>query len=260
MAFGDSRGSSMSIEDVSKQGEWLFTGIRRALVAAGVVYVALLLVYVWRFGSEGLSSDQGHWGAFGDFIGGTLNPFFGLLSVVLLALTLREQRRILIETKRQALFEEYQRVIAATSKGLDDVLDSSFEWPHPLSSPHKAANDIRGLCDVLIGFAHGPNPIPRQYVDFFDNHPMLQRTALRTHRLVNLLVDFQLQGGAPKVAHLYSTAYASPIIVVAALWPDQLARAAFSEIGLREELVRVDALRGKFQAQDAHATPTSTPK
>lgn len=67
-----------------------------ALGIAGGLVLLLLAgtygAYFLRFG--GLpSGDQGHWGQFGDFVGGTLNSLMGLLTVLALVFTVVLQTR-----------------------------------------------------------------------------------------------------------------------------------------------------------------------
>lgn len=51
----------------------------------------LLSLFFLNFRKFDISVDPSEWGQFGDFIGGVLNPIFGLISVVLVAATLRSQ-------------------------------------------------------------------------------------------------------------------------------------------------------------------------
>ncbi|NMY91217.1 putative phage abortive infection protein [Pseudomonas oryzihabitans] len=49
--------------------------------------VTILILYFYKF-HYGLSNETGTWGEFGDFIGGTLNPFFSALSLLAILWTL----------------------------------------------------------------------------------------------------------------------------------------------------------------------------
>jgi len=51
----------------------------------------LLFAFALNFRKTDISSSVAEWGQFGDYIGGLLNPIFGLISVVLVAATLRSQ-------------------------------------------------------------------------------------------------------------------------------------------------------------------------
>lgn len=60
-----------------------------------------LLLYFSKFNGS-LSEKQGTWGQFGDFIGGTLNPTFSFITVVILIATLRTQKSELSEARKIA--------------------------------------------------------------------------------------------------------------------------------------------------------------
>lgn len=70
------------------------------LLASGV-----LGFYFFQF-QDGLSRNQEHWGQFGDFVGGLLNPTFGFLALLTLVATLRMQvkefRASVTELKKSA--------------------------------------------------------------------------------------------------------------------------------------------------------------
>ena len=58
----------------------------------GATAIAFLLaIFVINFRKEDISSQVAEWGQFGDYMGGLLNPLFGLISLVLVAATLRNQ-------------------------------------------------------------------------------------------------------------------------------------------------------------------------
>lgn len=62
------------------------------------ILAILLLAYKLMFNGW-FSSDQSDWGAFGDFIGGVLNPILSVLTLFVLALAYVMQREELKETK-----------------------------------------------------------------------------------------------------------------------------------------------------------------
>lgn len=73
-----------------------------AILAAVIYTVLVITTYVLNF-SGGLSNEHSDWGVFGDYIGGLLNPFFGLLSLILLTQTIRiqiQQSRIQADTAK----------------------------------------------------------------------------------------------------------------------------------------------------------------
>lgn len=66
--------------------------------------------YVKAFGSEA-SKTQEIWGQFGDFVGGIVNPVVGLVTIVLLILTLQSQRKELQEQRSQAAVQGFEQTL-----------------------------------------------------------------------------------------------------------------------------------------------------
>jgi hypothetical protein len=52
-------------------------------VVALAACITVVAFYVGKFHGE-LSADQSTWGQFGDYVGGTLNPFLSFLSLIAL--------------------------------------------------------------------------------------------------------------------------------------------------------------------------------
>ncbi|WP_286265953.1 hypothetical protein [Thalassotalea atypica] len=70
--------------------------IRYVLIVISIV----LGLYIFQFGQYGLSSEQDVWGAFGDYIGGILNPIIASLALIYLIKTYATQKEELTETKK----------------------------------------------------------------------------------------------------------------------------------------------------------------
>jgi hypothetical protein len=66
------------------------------LVAFGIIgamgYLGFLVIYFFQFHGS-LSSSADDWGLFGDFIGGTTNPFLSFLSFIAILITVAIQDR-----------------------------------------------------------------------------------------------------------------------------------------------------------------------
>ncbi|WP_176947603.1 MULTISPECIES: putative phage abortive infection protein [unclassified Variovorax] len=92
-------------------------------IVAFVVLAALfvLLLYFNVFHRYKLSVDPGDWGAFGDYVGGIINPIVGIATVTLIFLTLILQKKEL-----QASLEEIRR--AHKSAVLQGFEQSLFSW------------------------------------------------------------------------------------------------------------------------------------
>ncbi|HVR53055.1 MAG TPA: hypothetical protein VMS38_25250 [Pseudorhodoferax sp.] len=65
----------------------LFKWLSWIVAAASAYFLAVLSIYFLFFGFHGLSSSQEHWGQFGDFLGGAVNPLMSFLALVAIILT-----------------------------------------------------------------------------------------------------------------------------------------------------------------------------
>jgi hypothetical protein len=68
-------------------------------IAFALLFI-VLSIYFFNFHAN-FSTDKGDWGAFGDFLGGTLNPLFALLSLFAILYTIKIQTQELQATKEE---------------------------------------------------------------------------------------------------------------------------------------------------------------
>lgn len=54
------------------------------ITIAALIFVATSALYIYQFGKNGLSLDQFHWGSFGDYFGGLINPILAFGNLLLL--------------------------------------------------------------------------------------------------------------------------------------------------------------------------------
>lgn len=71
------------------------------LLGIALILLAITLLSYFLHFSGDLSDDQGKWGTFGDFIGGTLNPLFSLLSLFAIIYTIKIQTEELELTRAE---------------------------------------------------------------------------------------------------------------------------------------------------------------
>lgn len=101
--------------------------LRKRIVAI-LIFAPLFLVfgsYLLFFGilnNLPFSQNPEQWGQFGDFIGGTLNPFYALLAFLGVLITIYLQSEQLKEARRLASMEEMQRLISSISIEIDSLL------------------------------------------------------------------------------------------------------------------------------------------
>jgi len=82
-----------TIEETTDDGSKLLTsGYAIALVVA-ICAVVIVGAFTFRFHSFNWSSDSQHWGQFGDYVGGLVNPLVGIATVLLVLINIRIQQR-----------------------------------------------------------------------------------------------------------------------------------------------------------------------
>ncbi len=100
-------------------------GHRLLFIITLLLTTSVFLAYFSNF-HGGISKANGDWGTFGDFIGGTLNPIFGFISVVLLFYAVTLQRKELKETK-EALQSQSESAKTTTEIQLINAIHSHLE-------------------------------------------------------------------------------------------------------------------------------------
>jgi len=68
---------------------------------ASLIMLGFFTLYLTKF-NDGLSTKQETWGQFGDFMGGSLNPMLGFITILILLATMNIQRRELQEQRTVA--------------------------------------------------------------------------------------------------------------------------------------------------------------
>ncbi|WP_070281740.1 putative phage abortive infection protein [Janthinobacterium sp. MP5059B] len=85
----------------------------------GTAAIAVLLGFFFlSFRRSDISSTVAEWGQFGDYMGGLLNPLFGLISVVLIAATLRSQTQA---AKLQAFEHQFFTLLSMHASVLQSI-------------------------------------------------------------------------------------------------------------------------------------------
>lgn len=117
--------------------EWLLLFI--SIIAAAIT--AAVYFYWFRDAPHGGPSE---WSDFGDYFSGLLNPIIGIITVILVVLTLRTTRREAADTRRQMDMQiehlKRQAVLNDMQKRLDGVL---AEWNRMLDQ--RAPRDFQSI-------------------------------------------------------------------------------------------------------------------
>ncbi|ACN17504.1 conserved hypothetical protein [Desulforapulum autotrophicum HRM2] len=105
--------------------------MKKTLIVLGIIlavsivaYLVVIFSYVVNFGAT-WSCEQGDWGTFGDFVGGTLNPLFSFMALIAILITIvlqsKELEQTRIELARTAEANEKQSIYLASQQQRDDI-------------------------------------------------------------------------------------------------------------------------------------------
>ena len=97
---------------------------------AGVLVLAIGF-YVSQF-HGGLSTEQGTWGEFGDFVGGAVNPIIGFFTIWLLAVSLRQNHKALSQARAELeltriAIDDAKKIQATTEMALKQQISIAEE-------------------------------------------------------------------------------------------------------------------------------------
>jgi Putative phage abortive infection protein len=84
-----------------------------------IAMCALIVAFAINFRKGDISTSLEEWGQFGDYFGGVLNPFFGLISVALVAATLKSQTRSAAKQKFEGQFFALLDLHASVLESID---------------------------------------------------------------------------------------------------------------------------------------------
>ncbi|MFY3196785.1 putative phage abortive infection protein [Achromobacter xylosoxidans] len=116
------------------------------------VAITAMGVFVYKFHGRSLSSETGDWGTFGDFLGGIVNPVAGLVTIVLLVLTLRSQQDELEEQRSQIARQAFEQTFFTWLSSYTDAVASLELGPekfltgvHALAKMIETENVVNGI-------------------------------------------------------------------------------------------------------------------
>ncbi len=95
------------------------------VVSVIVVFaIFVLAAYIIVFHREPISGDPALWGQLGDYLGGTLNPFFGLLTTIFAFFAYRNTQEQLTIQKQESKNNKYTDLVKQFDIDLDKIIQS----------------------------------------------------------------------------------------------------------------------------------------
>ncbi|WP_444919993.1 putative phage abortive infection protein [Microbulbifer sp. CnH-101-G] len=93
------RDSNIQVETSENSGK-IIVGFAILVAMSFVFALVIFSIYLWHF-DAGFSNEHGNWGAFGDYVGGILNPVFAFLALLALLSTIYIQSKEMKKSARE---------------------------------------------------------------------------------------------------------------------------------------------------------------
>lgn len=217
---------------------------------------AVLSVYAIKFSVPGhpvLSASSEEWAHFGEYVGGTLGPVYGLLAFIGVLATLDLQNQQMADQRKQFELGELQRLMAGLSQAIDQQLASE---PVGLNDPARLrlTRTARSLSifDLLSALGTRNLTPPASYivserradVDEYAKQFLTQPVNAILIELQHLewcMREYARQGGGSTLQAYYHQRYAFVVawIFLCGLLDSEPVRAWFNPEKLVEHLNRV---------------------
>ena len=182
-------------------------------------FAAAVGAYIWRFGpSHGLSQNAADWAEFGEYVGGTLGGFFGLLAFIGVLFSMAQQRDQLDFLRGQANRDELQRLTATVAQAMDEIL-SKEPATIPESVQRKLGRNTQTITVAHMLAAGGRWGVRRFHADYLIGASSAELLAaskaclmldagqlnIQLDQLARCLMAYQDAGGSETVMAIYAT-------------------------------------------------------
>ena len=164
---------------------------------SAIASFALVISFYFSKFDGALSSDQAVWGAFGDFVGGTLNPILSFMALIALLLTIILQNRELEQTreelKRTAYANEQQANYIVAQQQRDDLFRLINKLADRINNNYNGNHltSKRSIHAALIG-----EPNVNKNPELMQLYSESQDTSTRTYKILRYIEsDLQLLSG-----------------------------------------------------------------
>jgi hypothetical protein len=97
---------------------------KKVVTVIVVFAIVVLSAYIAVFHHQPISRDPALWGQLGDYLGGTLNPFFGLLTTIFAFFAFKSTKESLDLAKKTAQYEELRIALESFYKIYDNRLSN----------------------------------------------------------------------------------------------------------------------------------------
>lgn len=165
--------------------------------AAAIIFAMfVVVVYLFWFNKHKLSTDPADWGAFGDYIGGLVNPVVGLATVILVIFSISIQRREL-----RASLQEMKHANEAASRMSFE--QSFFTWLSNYQSLLTSIKVDNHQGRQFLQWLYENHLSPRATIDFLELPIEIREVAQRSPNEAYMRIDVPGRQGLKQVGEFF---------------------------------------------------------
>jgi hypothetical protein len=124
----ESSSTSTELAQDEIEDERLLSRGKSSFQLIGLIAILAIVAYCWQFAPLGPSPEQEKWGQFGDFLGGVLNPAIGLVTVYLVLINVRMQRKELKNSLNELRNSNSTLTKQMQAAARQDLQQTFFTW------------------------------------------------------------------------------------------------------------------------------------
>lgn len=175
---------------------------KRIACIAALLFIAVYSIFICWFGVN-LPPDSASWGQFGDYVGGVLNPIFGLLTLFAVLAALHVQSEELTEARAALTTQSDRAEVQSFELGLFSQIDihhSNLQSIQLLDGKNKY--ESRGVFKVLYARLKESYVAEQSMQDSPDDFAMLKAAYTRFYKTNEQYIDFYLKYASQLVAYV----------------------------------------------------------
>lgn len=168
----------LSLLDIELTIEYLVKWIQSILVLGLIIILVVVGMYVFSFDVTTISKSTTVWGEFGDYLGGSLNPIFGFLTLITLLLTIAIQSKQLEvsseELKNSRMELKLTREELAKSALAQEESQKALNKQAEIALKSSELNSIIFLLDMYKSRRDGMKKLQQPRENLFSNPAYLE--------------------------------------------------------------------------------------
>lgn len=171
---------------------------KRTIVVAVLLFILPFMFYILEFISKPISDKSADWASFGDFIGGTVGTYLGLLNLIVLVIITIQVAKF---SEKEALKQQFIIKRMEAYQILSDFVPKFNMLPHKVSNE---VNYLRAMTNSMLEQRDNGRDISHDARDLLNWHVNLRRHYDVLMELHYCIFNFKVRYG-----HLFQYSFES---------------------------------------------------